>query len=554
MLIDARSLPTGQTVISDLCIIGGGPAGLILANELAATGLKITLVETGGEKTDANADSLSSGRATSEKYAPLNMYRRRVLGGASTIWGGRIIPYDPIDFEVRDYVPNSGWPISYDAILPYYRLAAPYFEVGEPTFDAREALAAFEPFIAGFDDPDVLSTAIERFSPPTNLWRTNRAHLVAAPNVTILGNATCVKLALAGDPSEITSAECVTLANTRLDVKAKRFVLACGGIETVRLLGNSNDVHPNGLGNANDCVGRYFMSHIEGSIGRVHLKDPKTPVKWDFERTPEGIYTVRRFTLSPAVQRRERIENFMIRLHHDQAADPRHGSAVLSLMFLAKNFILPEYRRKISMVERATQASMPKGTAFWAGHLGNIAWGASGLAVFVTDWIYRRNIQYRRVPYVTLPSARGVYPIDFNSEQIPNPESRIRLGSETDRFGLREAVVDWHMMDEDVFSIGRAFSVMKAAFAQSKLADFVYPEDSILDRIRAESVPIGGHHIGVTRMSADPRKGVVDSNLKVHDLANLYVLGSSVFPTSSHANPTFTIGAMAVRLANHLKA
>lgn len=552
MLIDGRSLSEGEVVRADLCIVGAGPAGISLACELMGRGLSIVLLESGGEKENADADRLNDGRSTSAKYAPLDMYRRRVLGGASSIWGGRIVPYDAIDFEERDWVPASGWPFPKSELAPWYDRAAPYFEIGEPEFDARRALAAFTPFIQGFDDPDILSTSFERFSAPTNLWRTNRKRLIAAADLRVVTNATCRELVCGDRDSRIDHAEIATIGGPSWRVEAARFVVACGGIETYRLLAGSDRAHPAGLGNRHDNLGRWFMSHIEGSIAHVRLRDPRTPIVWDFERSRDGVYGRRRFTVAEGVQRRERVLNFMVRLHHEQAADPRHGHPVLSTMFFAKNFILPEYRRKISMLERATQDGLPRGWPFWSKHLSNIVLGSPGLSRFLVDWIIRRHVHYRRVPYVALPSARGLYPIDFNAEQAPDRDSRLILGDERDRNGKRLAIVDWKMSELDVRSIVRNFELFRAGFARSGVADFEYDPDDLAERIRTDTMPVGGHFIGEARMSLAPRDGVVDPNLRVHDIDNLWVVGAPVLPTSSHANPTHTIVALALRLADHL--
>ena len=196
---------------------------------------------------------------------------------------------------------------------------------------------------------------------------------------------------------------------------------------------------------------------------------------------------------------------------------------------------------------------MPKGAAFWGGHARNLALGAPKLGAFTVDWTIRRYLSYRRIPYVALPSKAACYPLDFNAEQLPNQHSRIYQAGSRDRFGTPFANVDWRMSDEDVQSIAANLRTLRRAFATSGIARVEFDDD--LDaQIRAEATPIGGHHLGVARMSETAETGIVDRNLRAHALANLYVTGSATLPTSSHANPTLTILALTLRLADHLRA
>jgi choline dehydrogenase-like flavoprotein len=554
MLVDGRSISPSTELTADLCIIGAGPAGVTLAHELIDSGIDVVLVESGDVVASKEADALSDGADTGDKYASLSMYRRRILGGASVIWGGRCIPYDAIDFEKRDFVPNSGWPIGHAELAAYHKRAADYCEIGEPEFDTRQALGDGSALIEGFSSPRVLTTSFERFSPPTNFGRTWGPALKRAGNVRVVTNATCTELAGAAGESRIGVARFATLADTRFSIRAKRYVVACGGIETYRLLAASRGMHQSGLGNSGGALGRYFMSHAEGLAGDLTLKDPRTPIDWGFPRSRDGIYGRRRITVAEDVQRRLGLMNFVMRVHHASPADPRHGHAVLSAMFLAKAFILPEYRRKIGMVERTTAANMQKGAAFWTAHFANILRGAPSLAAFMADWTVRRYLVYRRIPYVALPSRHGVYPMEFYSEQEPDPANRVFLTGAMDRFGIPLAGVHWALTDRDVASMAANIRLVRDELEESGLATLAFDDASLEARLRENAIPVGGHFLGVARMSADAATGVVDGNLRIHDVENAYVLGGAVLPTASQANPTFEIVSLAVRLADHLKS
>lgn len=552
-LIDARSLPNGETITCDLCIIGGGPIGLTLADALSGPGRTVLLVETGGEARSAETEGLSRGETSGDKYAPLSMYRRRMLGGASTIWGGRCVPFDPIDFEKRDFVAHGGWPFGPETIAPYHARAMDIADAGAPEFDAQKVLPDADPLVEGFASDRVETVNLERFSLPTNFWKKFGPDLRKRPGLRILTDATCTRLQMAPGGGRISGAKLQTLNGHTLSVVARRFVLAAGGIETYRLLAVSDDIHVKGIGNANDVLGRYFMSHIEGNFATLHLTPANRHVHWGFDISAEGIYMRRRFRLAEEVQRKEGLLNTILRLHHPNAVGPDHGNGVLSSMFLAKSFILPEYRNKITMVERSASADSASGAKFWFRHMRNIVLDAPQIAVFGVDWIRRRNLATRRIPYVVLRSPVGRYPLDFNAEQEPHPDSRLTLAQKADRFGVPDVRVDWSMTEADARSVARTFEVIKAEFESSGVGTIQFPDGDLVETVQREAVPIGGHHIGMARMHQDPRFGVVDPDLRIHGVENLYVASSAVLPTSSHANPTLTVLALALRLADHLK-
>lgn len=552
-VINANSLDANQVLEVDLCIVGGGPIGLSIAHDLIGSGISVILVETGGEKREEAAETLSGGETVGDKYAPLTMYRRRMLGGASAIWGGRCVPYDPIDFEVRDYVPNSGWPIPFSELSNYYAPANTLADAGDPEFDAEVAIPNAPPLIEGFKRDIVLTNNLERFSLPTNFWKKLGPELRAATNVRILSHATCTNLSVNEKANSISQANFTTLDFRKFTIRAKKFVVAAGGIETYRLLASSNDVLVNGIGNAHDVLGRYFMSHIEGHFATLRLDNPRRSIQWGFDMARGNIYTRRRLSIAPEAQRKNRLLNTIVRLHHANAVNPEHRDGVLSTMFLAKNFILPEYRSKITMVERNAAAEMPLGMAFWINHLQNVAQDAPRLAMFLVEWIRRRNLATRRIPYVVMRNAKGEYPLDFNSEQIPNWESRLTLTDKRDRFDIPFVNVDWRIMEADVLSIANTFRLMKSEFEAAGVGTIDFGVGLLEDTVYSKSLPIGGHHIGIARMHEDPRFGVVDANLLVHGIENLFVASTAVLPTSSHANPTLTTLALALRLAKHIR-
>lgn len=541
-----RSAPNANEVLTcDICIIGAGAAGLTLALDLVDSAEKVLVVDPGAPDGKVTDQSLYEGEVVGSRHAQPHMYRQRRLGGSTAIWGGRCIPYDPIDFEARDYVPLSGWPIGYAEVARHYPRAQEILEAGAFDYQADSAIQEGE-LIEGFRDPDVLAQSLERFSLPTNFWREHGRAITASKNVEVVANATAIRLERGEVTDAVETLLCARADGGLFKVRARRYVLATGGLETVRLLSYS------GLGDASGMLGRTYMCHVESTLGELRLTPKGRKIKHGFERTRDGIYARRRFTLSPALQRRLQIMNVAIRPHHPPAGDPSHGHPVLSAMFLAKRFIIPEYARRFAAAEKAS-GGKAKSMALLGAHLRNVLTGSPQLATFTIDWTWRRYLSRRRLPYVALPSAAGAFPLDLNAEQEPNPSSRVTLSDQRDRNGVPRVKIDWRTTELDRRTVHTALLELAAAMRRSGCADVAIDEAALAEQVQENIRPVGGHHIGTTRMSADPHKGVVDVDCKVHGVPNLYVASAATFPTSSHANPTLTIVAMALRLGEHLR-
>jgi choline dehydrogenase-like flavoprotein len=548
--IDGRQIAHGSTLETDVCIVGGGPAGITIARELLGTPTSIILVESGGWWPNKLTQRLNEGELASEsRHPPPEMYRERRFGGSSTIWGGRCVPLIRSDFEPRSYVTNSGWPIQYDDLIPYYSRALSHCEAGELSCDV-DGSDAIEPIMDGLENT-AITVGLERFSPPTDFGRRFKSDLNASNTLKVLLESTCISLLSAGSGRSIETVECTTDSGNRFTILPKYIVIAAGGLESVRLLAASNDMFPAGLANSSGLLGRYYMSHLEGTLGQLQVA-PGRKVIWNFVRTEDGVYAKHHIRLSDEFQRRHRLRNMIFRLHHANPMDPRHGNPVLSLMYVAKRFILPEYRRKITTVELDALEQLPHGSELFARHVANIIKGPWPLVKFLSSWLYKRHACYRRVPYVALHSKSGSYPLDYNAEQTPLRDSRILLADDKDRFGVPKLRIDWRVCPEDIASIAASYRYMRSIFLDTGVAAVAYDDDTLNEKVRS-AIAVGGHHIGTARMSDDPREGVVDSQCRAHDVENLYIASSAVFPTSGSANPTLTIVALAIRIADHLK-
>ena len=539
MLIPGSQLASFVGPRPDLVIVGAGAAGITLACELDGSGLTVWLLEAGGDKQDGRLTDTYAGVANAPHADP-TQYRRIGLGGTTSIWGGRCVPYDPIDFEPRAHIPGSGWPISHDEVAQHYPKALAYCDAGAYAFTAKASITGAPETVAGFDGGGVVQTdIIERYSLPTNFGTRYRERLIASKNVTVVTDARCVALNSTADESAIASITVVDSSGARRDIEAARFVLATGGIEVARLLLAS------GIGNKSDHVGRWYQCHFENTFGRLIPNGAKT--QFDFERTVEGVYCRRKLLFTAEAQRQHRLLNTAFRLHFPDYSDARHGSSVMSMIFLAKSILIKEYQTILQHNTNVTFA----GTR-WQ-HIRNVLFGVPSLVKFVFDMVFKRFLAERKLPYTLVANADGSYPLEFNCEQTPNADSRITLIPDSrDAHGVPRVKVEWQLPDADIDAACRAFRLLRETVSAGSAARLEF-DDAALRQRMANCVPLGGHHIGTARMAATAADGVVDGHCAVFERPNLFIASSAVFPTSSHANPTLTIVAMAVRLAAHLK-
>ncbi|MEM7581797.1 MAG: GMC family oxidoreductase [Acidobacteriota bacterium] len=494
MLIDARELEDGAVVEKDLCILGAGAAGISIARELNGHGLSVALLEGGGFERSGESQELYQGTCGTPLIDPyLPASRLRYFGGTTNHWLGYCRPFDAIDFRKREWVPHSGWPIELETLEPYYRRAAEVCRVA-PDFDG---VAPLVPESANRIWTFPFHVAPLRFG------YAYRGELVDSANVEVFLHANALRLELRPNGGSVESVEVATGGERRLRVRARAFALALGGIENARQLLISDDVQPTGIGNAHDQVGRYFMEHPIFPVAQICTHHGDGPFTDETVRSTDTW--ARSFRLSDAEQQRSSILNGCLSFNLIPRVEDVRGQLLAGRSWRVVEAFLAERE-------------------------------AAGEAVSLND---------AEEPESALYFTR----FDVRAEHAPNPESRITLGEATDRFGHRRVRLDWRLQAIDFESVRRAVEVLaedagRFGWGRVRL-------DPAVDLERGYTP--GFHHMGATRMQDDPRRGVVDRNCMVHGVANLGIAGSSVFCTSGYANPTFTIVALAVRLADHLK-
>ncbi|MEX0600194.1 MAG: FAD-dependent oxidoreductase, partial [Rhodothermales bacterium] len=405
MHTDARTLDDGSVIEGDLCIVGAGAAGISMAMEWIGTDKDVVLLEGGGFDVDADVQSLYRGDIVGERYFPLEAARLHFFGGTTNHWAGFCSILDPIDFEERDWVPHSGWPISYDDMMAYYPRAHEILQLGPFEWDPAYWAAQHEDNALLPFDGDIVRTKIWQFSPPTRFGRTYRDEIVDAPNIHLYTHANVTRIEANEPVSAVTGLRIRTLEGKELRVRADAYVLACGAIQNARLLLASNERAPEGLGNDHDLVGRYFMEHLEMPGARLALTEPRRMRLYEFHY-PEYKYPAAELTLSESAQRENSVLNGVCSFRDAPERDePLQG------MF---DQIPPDAVERLRDVEGMDEAAQEAANE-----------GSDGASLD--------------------------YPLEYQlfsrQEQAPNPNSRVTIGSERDALGVPRVQLDWQLTE-----------------------------------------------------------------------------------------------------------
>jgi choline dehydrogenase-like flavoprotein len=502
--LDAGQIKSSTNIETYLCIVGAGAAGITIAREFANTNLSVCLLEAGGMSVDPAVDSLSNIENVGHRAGDVNAERLRYFGGTTNHWGGHCAPLEADDFERQDWIPYSGWPYRSDELHPYCVRANEVLRLGDFNYDPNKIGSTLGLETFPFDKTKV-ATTVSRYN-PLRFGLTYGKELDRAKNIRVILYAEVSEVLLEHSIADnIDSVAVRSIAGNQFHVKAKYFVIASGAIENARLLLLSNGQRSAGIGNHSDLVGRFFQDHLWYRSGYIVPYSQNPKLRYYLAERSYGDVRVRaRIALPSAMVHMLRIPKFR--------AEIEAVSTAVRIKDAIKN--------KVAIDDVMALISDPVGT-------GTLLRCRSD-------------------------AARTGYLLVNNVQQMPNPDSRVQLSTKKDHFGRPHPRLNWKLSKLDQQGVIKAQRLIaqevgRCGFGRMRI-EMKEESDDFL-----ENCSSGPHHMGTTRMDDDPARGVTDGNAKVHHTNNLYIAGSSLFPTCGWPNPMLTIVATAIRLSDHLK-
>ena len=491
----------------DIVIVGAGAVGILLAVELSKKNKRVLLLESGHFTEDEQRQELNTVIQTGKPVTSAVWGRKRAIGGTTIAWGGQSLPFSRLDFEKRDWVQYSGWPITYEELAPYYHLANRFMDIDELDYDG-DIFRLLKMKKTDFNE-NLIHHHFSKWAPEPNFRIIYQDHL--SKHVTVVYNAALTKLQADFD-GKINAATVKNYKGQSYSISIPRLVLATGGIETNRILLNESESASGGFGNHSGWLGKCFMEHPCIEVGEIHTDRPwKLQAKFNTHILKKRKYSVR-LSLAEALQKKEGLLN---------------GSAGILMSFDPGDHDPYEAIRKI-----IKQKKLPSVKQLLTGGISSYA--LSFVALFSQHFVYKHKARIKLIMMM---------------EQEPVVDSCISLSHVKDIHGVKLASMHWkitHKTWNSVVCLSKIVSeeMQRLAIGKVVLHDHITENTPDWENYLSDV----NHHMGGTRMSNTPAGGVVNTDLQVWGHDNLFVCSSSVFPTSSHSNPTLTLLALAQRL------
>ncbi|MFK5893267.1 MAG: GMC family oxidoreductase [Pseudomonadota bacterium] len=521
MIIDVNKLDSNATITSDICIMGGGVAGIVLANELKKHNKSIVIIESGDEVLNPETQSLYSGDVINDIYPNPEYSRLRMLGGSSNHWENNTSPLDKMDFEKREWVDNSGWPIQLSDLEDYYLKAGVYCGTKNDGYQTQTWAARLNHEVLG-SKRNILETGIAKVStPPVRFFTEYGKALSEAENVKIYKNSNIVDIDYNSSSEKIEKVYFETSPGKRHTVDSKIFIMCFGGLENARMLLHFNQKNSNKIGNYYDNVGRYFMDHPVVRAGQLFPNDIERFSLYQGNDLETRV-VLGYFKLSESTLKKNKLNNIRVPLVANT------------------NYIMSDGISSSHILGDALSAGeLPDD---FSSHITNILKDIDMIA---------EGVSRKKFDTKLFDKADEIYgyQLPIMLEQTPDRNNRIILGEKNDIYGIKKIVIDWKLKEADKANLWKSLEIIAQEFGAESLGRIrMLKERSI--RIWRDQLGFGHHHMGTTRMSSDYKKGVVDKKHLVYSTKNLFIAGSSVFPTGGHVPPTLTIVAMSIRLAD----
>jgi choline dehydrogenase-like flavoprotein len=523
MLHDGDKINENTKIVTNVCILGGGVAGIVLANELKDKFEDIVLIESGGESYTQEAQDLYKPSVKPQLLPDPSYSRLRFLGGSSNHWENNTSPLSPIDFEYRDWIPHSGWPISFSDITPYYDMAAFYCGVGQDGYDTKFWTERFNDRNLA-ENAKQLETRIAKASlPPVRFFHSYGELLKASNSVHIYKNSNLTDVTFDTKTKKIKQVDIVSNSGVHFQIHADVFIMCLGGIENARMLLVFNEKYNNMLGNQGDKVGRYFMEHPTPRAAQILVDNPE---QFDLYKSHNvnNKHVIGFFSLSDQTLAQEATTNLRIPLVPTTNYSLSDG--------ISSSHIIGESLAKGELPDNI------------GSHLYNIISDID----MVAEGIARKKFDYRLFEHAN-ETAGFLCPMMM--EQTPNLSNRVKLSKTKDRFGIPQILIDYEVSNDDKNRVWKSLNIVATELGANSLGRMRLLKNRE-PRLWTNQLGFSHHHMGTTRMSEGPDSGVVDKNSLVFGTENLFIAGSSVFSTGGHVPPTLTICALSIRLSNYI--
>lgn len=506
-----RELP-GPDERADVCVVGAGAAGIVLAVELARMGKRVVLLEAGGAEIEDRSQDPYGSEVVGLPHRGVHVGRFRAHGGTTNKWGGQILELDAIDFERREWVPGSGWPFAKGKLTRWYARALELEGLG--SVQRVDAEVWRELGLAG---PQLreLAQYFTRWTPQPNFAELHKRELEGA-GIAVWLHANAVGLELEGEA--VRGVRVRTLGGRETVFRAGQYVFCLGTIESSRFFLQPRE---GGLPwNRSGLLGRHFQDHIDSNAAELRVLDRRQFHAWF-----DNVF-LRGYKYHPKVRWTE-----------EAMRERRVLNAGATMYFLS------EMDEQIGAIKETVKKVL-------RGGLGKV--GASELRhVLVNLPLLGRQTWRYKVAHRAWNPVSAMVKLRVHCEQEPLGASSITLSGERDALGLLRTRLDWRISEAELRTMLELARVAKRELAGvAEVA--IDPELERGDDAYLTGCDDSNHHMGGMRMGATEAEGVVSPELRLFGTRNCYVCSGAVFPTSGFSNPTHTVLALAVRLAAHL--
>lgn len=490
----------------DVCVVGSGPAGAFIANLVAKRGHKVVVVDAGNDLVDSNVDENFDFGKSGLKDS-VNFGFSHQVGGSSNLWGGGLAKMDDIDLKSRKEYDFLSWPVDKYELQHLYKRVAKI--IGIQTNDSR----TFNNVSSEAKDLSEFSNLeLREMICMGNPFKT-KTLIEGVKNITIIRNHEVCNILLNKEKTTVTAMKAFNKETSGyVEIKAERFVLAAGTISNVRVLLHSLEKFFPSSDALLSSIGVGFSTHPKGNMGKIKFNKRITENSPFVKIVQTKFGSIRYyFGLN---------KNFLTKhklLNHCLRVESVYALRMVRYLDYCKRFLV-----YLPFVKNST--------------------------VFM-DLISKLGIKIFQTLENIAPSvgSDGSFEIRGFLDQASKKTNTISLSSKKSVSGLPLAKLEWQYDDKDWENVDRYMLAMKAELKQNNIGVLEYIRPS-----PADFTGLHSHFLGGTRVGEAPSNSVVDSDLKVHNISNLYISGPSVFPSFGYANPFFSISALSVRLADHL--